>query len=402
MKVHIHLAYGFGKEAWQRRHASGALIGMNDADPYGYYRAEHMGAQLTSSLDHAEGRLGYLVRMGFRALLGFDFLHAWRNRGMMSRSEIVWTHTESQFLAVCLTFILSGHARNERPKIIGQSVWMMDGWQALSWPRRQLWRALIRHVDIMTFLSPDNLAVAEREFPGIRKELVLFGINADGGMLPVARAPHDGLKLVAIGNDIHRDWATLIAAVAPRPDWRLTIVSKTCNPRLADGIGNVTIRVVDNTSDLLNLYQQADLAIVPLRPNLHASGITVMLEAAIAGLPMIVSDVGGLKAYFDDRQVRYVPEGDAGQLREAIADLAIDRDERMTMAIRAQARIGPQGLSSESYARRHVELSRTLLVKTGVADTVGMSSLAGEPVATDADNNLSEHTRRHAGSIVAR
>jgi hypothetical protein len=32
-----------------------------------------------------------------------------------------------------------------------------------------------------------------------------------------------------------------------------------------------------------------------------------------------------------------------------------------------------------------------LLVKTGVADTVGMSSLAGEPVATDADNNLSEH-----------
>lgn len=402
MKVHIHLAYGFGKERWQQRHASGTLIGMNDADPYGYYRAADMGAVLTSSRDHPEGRLGYLVRMGFRALLGFDFLHAWRNRAAILRSEVVWTHTESQFLAVCLTFILSGKARNERPKIIGQSVWMMDGWQALSWPRRRLWRALIQHVDIMTFLSPDNLAVADREFPGIRKSLVLFGINADVARLPVARPTGDSLKLVAIGNDIHRDWATLIAAVAPRPDWHLTIVSKTCSPRLADGVGNVAIRTVDNTADLLDLYQRADLAVVPLRPNLHASGITVMLEAAIAGLPIIVSDVGGLKAYFDDWQVRYVAGGDADALREAIVDLARDRDGRMAMAMRAQARIGPQGLSSESYVRRHVELSQRLLAKAGFADAIGLPGPAGETVAIAGDNKLPDCTRRHADSIVAR
>ncbi len=39
--------------------------------------------------------------------------------------------------------------------------------------------------------------------------------------------------------------------------------------------------------------------VVPLKPNKHASGITVMEEAALHGLPMVVTDTGGLKAYFD-------------------------------------------------------------------------------------------------------
>ena len=39
MKVHVHLAYGFGEDRWGRRFDSGELIGVNERDPYGYRHA---------------------------------------------------------------------------------------------------------------------------------------------------------------------------------------------------------------------------------------------------------------------------------------------------------------------------------------------------------------------------
>ncbi|WP_443798338.1 glycosyltransferase, partial [Burkholderia gladioli] len=61
----------------------------------------------------------------------------------------------------------------------------------------------------------------------------------------------------------------------------------------------------------------ADVIVVPLRPNHHASGITVMLEAAAVGKPMIVSDVGGLRDYFPNDCAAYVPAFDASAMRGA-------------------------------------------------------------------------------------
>jgi len=361
MKVHIHLAYGNGEANWSGKFDDGRLIGVNERMPYGYRHAEPMVDAMTASIDHPEGRLEKLARMGTRATLGFDLVHAWRNRAAICAADVVWTHTESQHLAISQLFRTLRLDRASRPKLLAQSVWLMDRWPRLSGARRAYFRRLVREADILTFLSPDNLALARQRFPEARSELVLFGINAAEQHPPVREAGEAQPLIVAVGNDVHRDWPTLIAAVARHPDWRLRIVSTVCPKALAAGKPNVEIAGVGDNDALKALYRQATLAIVPLLPNAHASGITVLEEAALSGIPVVASDVGGLRAYFGDDCVTYCAGSDVDALEAAIGGLLADPERRYRQAVAAQARMGPDDLSSYAYAMRHVEISRMLL-----------------------------------------
>ena len=113
--------------------------------------------------------------------------------------------------------------------------------------------------------------------------------------------------------------------------------------------------------DLEALYDWADIVVLPIKPNLHASGITVILEATAFGLPVICTDTGGLRAYFPDDEVRWVPPRDAAALRRAIADLAADDESRWRLVEHARARVQSRNIGSRAYARKHAELSRELL-----------------------------------------
>lgn len=361
MKVHVHLAYGYDPDTWGRKFDNGSLIGVNERDPYGYRHAAPMVTTMTSSKDYAEGRFGRLVRLGARAILGFDFVHAWRNRAAISAADVIWTHTESQHLAVAQVLGVMRPDHEKRPRLLAQSVWLMDRWDRLSAVRRAYYRRLMRHADVLTFHSRDNLMMARTRIPDVSSEHVLFGINAADKVAPVRDDPAGSKLIIAVGNDVHRDWATLIKAVARHPDWRLRIVSTTCSKTLAAGVANVEIAGVGDNAALKSLYRQSAIAIVPLLPNAHASGITALQEAALNGVATIATDVGGLRDYFDDTEVTYVESGSATALESAIARLLADPTLRYDQAVAAQARMGTEGLSSYAFAKRHVEISRRVL-----------------------------------------
>lgn len=361
MKVHVHLNHGASEARWGRMFDEGRMIGINERDPYGYRRAEPLVTSMTSSVEHDEGRFGKLARLGLRWALGFDLVHAWRNRAAINAADVVWTHTESQHLAISQLFAAQGGKREDRPKLLAQSVWLMDRWGGFSKLRQAYYRRLMRQADVLTFHSRLNLAMMEKEMPQTRCELVPFGINASEMHPPVRDTSNTPPRIIAVGNDVHRDWTTLIAAVARHPEWHLRIVSTKCAPALAAGVPNVEIAGVSTNPDLKALYASATLAIVPLMPNAHASGITALQEAALAGIPMVASDVGGLRDYFDDDAVAYHRSGDAEDLARVIGELLADPDRRYAQACAAQARMGPDGLSSMSFARRHVEISRELV-----------------------------------------
>jgi glycosyltransferase involved in cell wall biosynthesis len=103
------------------------------------------------------------------------------------------------------------------------------------------------------------------------------------------------------------------------------------------------------------------MVVVLLKQNLRASGITVLQEATVLGLPVICSDTGGLRAYFSEEEIYFVRPGDPAELQKSIATLAGDDHLRWGLAERAQARMKSGSLNSRSYARRHAELSKELL-----------------------------------------
>ena len=356
INVFVHLARNKDAEEWRAARGSGKLVGFNDNTPYGYGRAEQMGCRIAFSRSDREGLAGKFARFAARAIAGFDLVHAMRQRKAMAQADIVWTHTESQYLAVAAVLLATG----ARTKLLGQTVWLIDRWPSLGPLRRAFYRRLVRRVDVLTFHSPANLAIAARLFPDKQTILVRYGIATDVRIEPRKR-PAAPIHVLAIGNDRDRDWPTLIAAVRDQPDVSLLILSGAVSPRLAKGARNVEIRGARTQAELMQSFEQATLVCVPLRANLHASGITVLQEAALAGVPIVATDAGGLDAYFPRDEVRYAPVGDVEALRQAILSTAANPADACAQARRAQRRMVEGALGAEAYIRAHVELSREVL-----------------------------------------
>ena len=60
----------------------------------------------------------------------------------------------------------------------------------------------------------------------------------------------------------------------------------------------------------------------------------------------------------------YYASGDVDGLERAIDGLLSDPEKRYAQAVAAQHRMGPDGLSSYAFARRHVEISQSLVGET--------------------------------------
>lgn len=356
LNVFVHLAADKDVTAWRAAWRSGALVGVNDETPYGYGRAEQMGCRVTYSRTASEGPVGKVLRLGLRVVTGFDLLHAFRQRRALRAADVIWTHTESQFLAVAAVLAFSPH----RPRILGQSVWLFDRWAYLNPLHRLLYRRLIRMVDVLTVHSSDNLAVARALFPEKRVLRVPFGIPAETMIAPVLR-PARPLRVLAPGSDRHRDWACLAEALDGLPDAEALILSGTAPRRLSQGRPNLRIAKAGSNGELSGHLAQASVVCVPLKPNRHASGITVIQEAVLAGVPVVATDTGGLTDYFGSDAVRYVPPGDPAALRAALAEIAADPEAARLRAVRAQAHLRETDLGAESFIRRHVEISHEML-----------------------------------------
>ena len=357
VKVFVFLSAGLGAARWQKAWSSGTLAGLCEPLPYGYFHAASDLWTITYSEDRDENAPTELFRKILRKILGFDLIHAWHNRGGLLDSHIVWTHTEREYLAVLSLWKLL--RPRTRPRLIAQSIWLFDRWKSFSPLRRWFYRRLISGADLMTALSPDNVSAARRLFPEKRCELVRFGIPADF-LRPVSKKQfHRPIRILSPGTDMHRDWKTLVEAVRDWSEGQLIIANRTLRkPR--SWPTNVSIIRPATAQDVVNLYSWADVVVVPLKPNLHASGITVIVEAVLFGVPVICTDTGGLRAYFDEAEVGYVKRNAFQAIRDKILEFAADDERRLTLINCAQQRVLRDQLTSYGYAIRHRELSEAI------------------------------------------
>jgi glycosyltransferase involved in cell wall biosynthesis len=360
LRVFVHLANGMDARRWNERWRSGSLIGVNEPYPYGYHHAGSEDVEISFSHDAVdEGPASKLLRLGIRAALGFDLLHAWRNREAILNSDVVWTHTESQHLSVLLLRRLRRRATARPPAVIAQSVWIFDSWPARGIsPRHRLWHWLMRDADMLTVHSPHNAEVARGIFPSTPVRFVKFGIRSDD--LSEPRLPQSGagpLRVLSLGNDKHRDWRTLVRATARDPRFDVRIVSHTASGLWSRAGKNIHVLRVNSNAELEELFRWADVIVVPLMPNLHASGITAIEEGVIRGVPVICTHTGGLDAYFTDTEVEFTPPKDVAQLSLALQGVFEDPPRALQRAKAAQKRLIEHGLTSRDFARAHVDIS---------------------------------------------
>ena len=144
------------------------------------------------------------------------------------------------------------------------------------------------------------------------------------------------VRLLFVGGDWGRKGGPeLLSALADLPDgtWQLDVVTRDpVSPR-----AGVTVHrnVSSNSPELLRLFAQADLFVLP---SLGECLAVVLMEATAAALPVITTDVGALAEAVQPEQTGLiVPPRDVPSLREALRRLIDDAPARQAMGRAASA-----------------------------------------------------------------
>jgi glycosyltransferase involved in cell wall biosynthesis len=165
--------------------------------------------------------------------------------------------------------------------------------------------------------------------------------------------------LLCVGHHL-RDFDVLRTAAAAL--WardrraRIVIVARPDARSCCDGMPNVAFRSGLSDQELLGLYRRATALVLPLR---DATANNSLLEAMACGLPVVTTDLPGVRDYVDEACAILVPSGDAA----AFADVSLQvcRGQIDLAAMARAARLRALELDWSRVARLMVDVYRRVL-----------------------------------------
>jgi glycosyltransferase involved in cell wall biosynthesis len=247
------------------------------------------------------------------------------------KAKVVVSYTDGFSLSVGL----ARPSGPRRPVIIGGFHGLSDTENRVALWAQPFARSLIRRsltrLDHLFFFGPADreFAIETYGFPRERSSVIGFGIDTE-----FWRPMHDVTVeafVVAVGQDLNRDYELLVAA----PGMHRTIIVTRQTIKLPPVASHVTITAghyfgSDSMSDddIRRLYNRARAVIVPLKDVYQPSGYSVTLQAMSCGRPVVLTKTRGLWApehFIDGENCLLVPPGDAAALGAAIGRLRSDQ-----------------------------------------------------------------------------
>jgi glycosyltransferase involved in cell wall biosynthesis len=179
-------------------------------------------------------------------------------------------------------------------------------------------------------------------------------------------------RLISVGRlAAPKDWSTLLSALAeldPETFAELVIVGDGPDRERVEDERNrrlpERVRLLGERDDVPGLLSDADVFVLASR----SEGLPLsVVEAMAAGLPVVASDVGGLRELVRDGETGVlVPPGDPAALADALRPLLADRELRRRLG--SAGRVRAETLFDLSgFRRAHLELYRRELAAAGVS-----------------------------------
>ena len=281
---------------------------------------------------------------------GIDPLRALRVLLAHRNADLVLCFFESSALVILLLRRLLGF----RARVAIYDVGLPGTWRV----RDAVLRRVLPRADMLLPLGHAQAAglIAMGAPPG-RVRPVLTGTYPD--FYAAAPDQPDGY-ILAIGDDVSRDYDTLLAASAGLSN-RVIIRSRL----ITESPAHPNVSVVSHSLTSLEyraLIAGALLVVLPLHPSIHAGGVSTLIEAMSTAKAVIVSRTEGLADYTEDGTTcRLVPPNDPAALHDAIEALATDTGARRTLAANARAFIVAH-CSPEAVAGRLAAMWQSLKV----------------------------------------
>lgn len=167
--------------------------------------------------------------------------------------------------------------------------------------------------------------------PAERLRVNQFGVDTD--FWCPAEEIQDGGYILAVGNDLRRDYGLLMELAQQLPQ-RVVVVTRQdlgVMPSNVEQLRGDWHAQALTDSGLRELYRQASLVVVPLKDSVQPSGQSVCLQAMACGKAVVLTDTRGLwsRAMMrDGENVRLVPPTDLAALNKAVSSLLVNTQER--------------------------------------------------------------------------
>jgi len=181
------------------------------------------------------------------------------------------------------------------------------------------------------------------------RRIEVIGAHVDEEFYSPAPEMRRPRRVLAVGNDVGRDFETFFSAVDGM-DAEVVVVSQI--------IAGPTPANVEIVADYVPFpafrdhYRSADVVAVPLKPALHPGGVSTVTEAMACGSAVVVSESPGIQSFVRHGETAHVvPAGNPAALRAGI-ELVLN-DAAYAERLRRNARAEMTGrLSQRAFAKR--------------------------------------------------
>jgi glycosyltransferase involved in cell wall biosynthesis len=223
-------------------------------------------------------------------------------------------------------------------------------------------RSALRRMDAVFVQSKGMLPVmlSTWEIPSSRLHFVPFGV--DPTWFRPAVSGVDRSLVVSVGDDPHRDHVTLVRALSEvqrrLPDVRLELATQL-DVDLPPSLG--VLHRGHLGPRRRQFYGTAAVVAVATQPNIHGSGMSVVLEAMACGRPYVVTASAGLEGYVrHGHDGLVVPPGNIDMFARAVEGLLADPQRADGMGAAGRARLVRE-LTTDNQAKHLADVLRSVV-----------------------------------------
>lgn len=352
-RVVVELDPTLDPQVWAARHEAGEVP---DLSPYGLDRLGAHGFDVRVRRPLVEGRRKRLADRTRGRVGGFGVLEATLSGRSNGHPDVVLAWDERTGLPAIARETLLRHGA---PVATGL-IWLTDPAAGSPAARRAAALLLPRAGLVWTLAGPQVTAAIRLGARPDRVRFLPFGIDTD--FFSEAAAARDPDLVLSAGNDRHRDHALLVSALGTvarnRPGTKLLLATRQPVELPAElGVRKPAIA----HPAMRAAHQRAAVVAVATRPNDHASGVTVVLEAMSTGAAVVCSATEGMSDYVEHGVTGLlVPPGDPQRLAAAVEQLLREPERAKALGTRA-AEVTRRDFSTMAMTGRLAELMGRML-----------------------------------------